>query len=170
MSDQRFKLSKQEINEIIQLEARNGDKLQPEQLIDAARPKDSLLHDLFKWDDHWCAHEYRKQVADRILRSYHLVRMRVVQSDGTTERKTVHIPLMVVASPAPDEPRVHIKTEVALKDDYIRMQVVNDRLAWIKRGIRQVRFLPELDGLYEELLAVIEKYPKIPPSLKKAAP
>ena len=43
--------------------ARNGGRVTPEEVIDAARRTDSPLHDYFDWDDTSAAHKYRIEQA-----------------------------------------------------------------------------------------------------------
>lgn len=169
MNNNKVSITPEEKRELDQLFARNGDRLQEEQLVEAARPKDSILHDLFPWDDHRAAEDFRKQIAARILRSYYVVRFRLEQPDGNSVRKSLSVPLAVKVRPEADADKIWVKTPAALQDDFTRTQLIADRIAWIKRAIRQISFIPELKGLYDQLLQTIEKYP-IPKEVQKTAP
>ena len=54
--------------ELEQLEMENG-HIDPVDLVDAARPEDSVLHKLFEWDDTKAAELYRRNQAGNIIRS-----------------------------------------------------------------------------------------------------
>lgn len=58
----------------------HGGRLEPEHVVDAARPKNSVLHKHFEWDDAAAAEAYRKDQARAIIR---VVR---VESEDTTEQ------------------------------------------------------------------------------------
>lgn len=137
--------------------ARLGDQVHEEQLIDAARPSESPLHELFPWDDKGAAHEYRKQVAASILRSYHIVRFRVVEGVDAS-RTSVKVPFAVKVRTAPEAEKVWVRTQVALKNDFSREQLIAERIAWVRRGIKQLLVVPELAALHDELSKVIDKY------------
>ena len=155
MKNPRFVLTPEAKTALDVLFAKCGDQVHEEQLVDAARPKDSVLHDLFPWDDHRAAEDYRKQIAARILRSYHVVRFRIVQG---APRTSVDVPFAVKVKPSPDEEKVWIKTQVALKNEYSRDQLIAERIAWVRRGIKQLLVIPELVSLYEKLNRVIEEF------------
>ena len=167
MKNPRFSLTPEVKVELDLLFAKFGDQVHAEQLVDAAKHKDSPLHDLFPWDDKACGHELRKQIAARILRSYHVVRFRIVTT-GETTRPRVDIPYAVKVRPAPEEPKVWTRTQIALKNEFSREQLIAERIAWVRRGIRQLLVVPELKDLHDQLSAVIDKYST--GEAKKAAP
>ena len=169
MKNPRFTMTPEVKDGLSLLFAKNGNQVHEEQLVDAARPKDSVFHELFPWDDHRAAEDLRKQIAARILRSYHVVRFRIAQTDGSSERKSVSVPIAVKVRPEPDAGKVWIKTQVALQGEYTRSQLIADRLAWLKRAIRQIAFIPELKGLHDQIHDLIEKYP-LPKEVRKVAP
>ena len=54
-------------NELVALYETHG-ALNPEDVISAARNKNSALHDRFQWDDSAAAHQYRLEQARRLIR------------------------------------------------------------------------------------------------------
>ena len=61
----------------------NGGNLQPQAVVDFAKPKDSPLHDRFTWDDTDAARLYRLEQARRIIRCAVVV-MPTKHGDQTT--------------------------------------------------------------------------------------
>lgn len=52
------------------LKLKKGGVILPADVVDAARDPQSVLHDLFTWDDGEAAHQYRLEQARRVLRTY----------------------------------------------------------------------------------------------------
>lgn len=59
-------------DELEQIEARNG-AITKEIIVDAARPKDSVLHRIFEWDDAIAGENWRKQQAKMMLSALHII-------------------------------------------------------------------------------------------------
>jgi hypothetical protein len=67
-------LKAQEVGEHLErLRSENGGIVQPEQVVDDARPEDSPLHHVFEWDDDVAAEKYRIAQARNIIRSVNII-------------------------------------------------------------------------------------------------
>lgn len=157
MKNPRFQITPEVKVALDILFAQHGDRVHEEQLIAAAKPKDSPLHDLLPWDDRAAAHEYRKEIASRILRSYHVVRFRVVSGDQTA-RTSVKVPFAVKVRVEPEGDKAWTRTQIALKNEFSREQLIAERISRTRTWIKQLLVVPELTPLYEELVKVIDKY------------
>lgn len=157
MKNARFALTPEAKAALDQLFAKHADQVHEEQLIAAAEPANSPLHDLLTWDNRAAAHDYRKMEAARILRSYHIVRFRIVHG-AKKERASVSVPFAVKVKATPEAEKVWTRTTIALKNEYSRDQLIAERIAWVRRGIKQLLVVPELVPLYNELEQVIEKF------------
>jgi len=69
-----------------QLKMENG-HVDPADLVDAARPKDSVLHKLFEWDDTKAAELYRRNQAGNIIRSISVS----IEESKTPEKAYINI-------------------------------------------------------------------------------
>ncbi len=63
---------------------RDGGKLRPQAVVDAAKDEDSPLHNAFCWDDAEAARLYRLDQARRLIRSFKVV---IEEPKGKTIRK-----------------------------------------------------------------------------------
>jgi hypothetical protein len=80
------------VDELKRIAKANGGILRAEDIIDAARDEDSVLHDKFEWDDTEAAHQYRLEQARKLARvTVHLV------NDGQSD-----MPIKVFVSLSPD--------------------------------------------------------------------
>lgn len=66
---------------------RDGRKLRPQAVVDAARPEDSPLHGAFCWDDGVAAEKYRLIQAQELIRSFRVE----IERDG----KPVEVPVFL---------------------------------------------------------------------------
>lgn len=130
---------------------------QPHDLVKAAEPSDSPIHDLLTWDNRRAAHLYRLRQAARLLRAY---TGWVIRSD----KKTLTLsggPIMVLASTGEGEKAKYLKTSYALDNEYTRKDLIARRISFIRGAIKQLLIVPELIDLHDQLAEVIAKY-KIP--------
>src|SRR5690606_25037488 len=68
------------------VEERDG-AVTPDDVLAAAKPKRSKLHDWFEWDDSEAAHKYRLNQAAYLLRSINIV---IHREDGDAEVRAFH--------------------------------------------------------------------------------
>lgn len=76
--NQEESLTVQRVEELRRLAESKGDLLLPEEVVDAARPPQSVLHGAFIWDDSIAGERYRIEQARALLR----VRVRYETSHG----------------------------------------------------------------------------------------
>ena len=86
----------------------------PEELVDAARPADSPLHDAFEWDDSAAAEAYRKAQAAYVLRS-----IEVIITEAAQPVRAFH-PVIVRG----DDKRQYLSVDVIRGDADFLAQVV----------------------------------------------
>lgn len=141
---------------------KNGKSLSSEQLVMAAEAQGSPIHDLFTWNNRRAAHLHRLRQASRILRSYTGWLPTVMKhASGSKDDVTVkanRVPMAVKVRSAPDEKPKWVQTSNALENEYMKRQVISDRIGRIKQSIQQLLAVPELEDLYEQLVTVIDRY------------
>lgn len=74
---------KQDPNEVGKELEKLGDELTPKNIVNLARNENSILHEMFEWDDTVAAEQYRKQQANLIIQNLKIT----VIADDNTERK-----------------------------------------------------------------------------------
>lgn len=74
---------KQDPNEVGKELEKLGDELTPKNIVNLARNENSVLHEMFEWDDTVAAEQYRKQQANLIIQNLKIT----VIADDNTERK-----------------------------------------------------------------------------------
>jgi len=111
-----------------------GSGVTPVQVVDAARPVWSALHPLFEWDDVRAAEMYRRQQAGDVLRQ-----IKIVVEEGPRPLQ-VRAFVNVTPTPVPGEDedagasrRVYMPTRVALADEGMRRQVLEEALSRIRQ-------------------------------------
>jgi len=131
----------QEVGEYFEeLETEHG-QVTPKSVLESARPKGSLLHPCFEWDDGIAAEKYREDQAGRIIRNL------VVRVERAEEQKE---PVQVRAF-------VNIKTETksiylpiakVLSEDSFRQQMLDT--AWGELRAFRIKYsdLKELSGVF----------------------
>lgn len=77
--------------------ARDGGKLRPQAVVDAAKPIDSPLHGRFCWDDTEAARRYRIIQAQELIREF---KVKIVSNDNTS----IEVPMFVNLSSDRDGP------------------------------------------------------------------
>jgi hypothetical protein len=81
-----------------QLAQKNGGKLTPEQVLTAAKPKSSPLHQHFQWDDSEAAKQYRLMQAGQLIR-----RVRITYAPNEDRSFRVRAYVNVIPEVAEDE-------------------------------------------------------------------
>jgi hypothetical protein len=162
MTTESLRTTPEQRTYIRKLIEKRGNSITSEQLVMAAEPGDSPIHDLFTWNNRRAAHLYRLRQAARILRSYTGWLPTVVKtSPGGKDDVLVaanKIPLAVKVRTSPDEDPKWVGTANALENEYMKQQVISDRLRRIKQALQQLLVVPELEDLYQQLTTVINRY------------
>jgi hypothetical protein len=100
---------------IANLQKGRNDPLEPQQIVDAARAEDSVLHNHFEWDDHAAAEAFRCDQARDLVRS-----LTVDISRSNVEQKTVRAFVNVET----DTARGYVSTATAMSSEELRKQVL----------------------------------------------
>jgi hypothetical protein len=133
------------IAELKRIAAANGGLLQPETVVERARPKSSPLHRKFQWDDSIAGHEYRIWQARQLIR----VSVEVMASTGK-----VHD---VFVSLSPDRQResggYRVMTEV-LSNTEMRAQLLKDAMTDLELFRDKYRKLKELAVVFSAIKKV----------------
>jgi len=128
------------------LSQENNGFLSPRQVVEAARPVESILHPLFEWDNASAAVAHRLEQAGCLMRSIQ-VHYEVQPSRIEVVRALQNVTLA--------SERVYVSTIVALKEDSLRQQVINaafrELSGWTSR-YRQYSELAEIVAKIDRLL------------------
>ena len=109
---------------------RDGGKLRPQAVVDAARPEDSPLHGAFCWDDTEAARLYRLDQAQRLIRRYTVE----VERNGDTVSVPVFINLSSDREGGKDDNPYRLTEDVMKCEDLLAV-AERDALEQL-RGIR----------------------------------
>ena len=134
-------------NEIQRLEI-----VRPLDLVEAARPADSPLHDGFEWDDTTAAEAYRRRQAAYILRSIE------VEIEDKTVRAFLPITLKVADGGTSDGERAYISTVIVKNDADYLSEVIEDALKELRGWQRK----------YAQYTAMSERLAAINDAVSKA--
>lgn len=133
-------------HELEQIAARSG--LQPQAVVDAARPKRAALHPVFEWDDTIAAEEYRRHQARSLVQA--IVVKRVDGKPARPVRAFVHL--------RPDsEEEQYVSILDAREDPVLRQQLLQKAAAELKSWERRYRDLKEFTGLVAAIDSVVEE-------------
>ncbi len=136
------------ISELKRIAAENDGLLQPEIVVERARPESSPLHSRFEWDNTVAGHQYR------IWQARHLIRVSVELLAGTDEKMNVFVSL------SPDREResggYRIMTEV-LSDAQMRAQMLADALGELELFRDKYKRLKELSEIFSAIKKVKRK-------------
>ena len=136
------------ISELKKIAHQNGGLLQPETVVEAARPVSSPLHSRFEWDNGSAAHQYR------IWQARQLIRVSVELLQGTKESIEVFVSLI------PDREResggYRIMTDV-LSDSQMRAQLLKDALNELEIFQDKYKRLKELVAIFSAIKRVRKK-------------
>lgn len=131
-----------------QLEAikkRSRGMLTPAAVLMDARPKKSLLHDYFEWDDGKAAEHYREQQAGYLIRS--LV-VRVVEVKGKSAARG---PVRAFVSVQANDKRGYVGVVEALSNTKMREQVLNNAMTELQGWRQRYNDLSEFSKIFRAI-------------------
>lgn len=105
--------------ELERIRVHHNGRLQAEAVVDAARPKASILHPHFEWDDRAAAEQFRVEQAKYLVRS---ITVRMEKPSGAKA------PIRAFVSVERDEDRSYTSLAHAMSDAELRAQVLEQ--AW----------------------------------------
>lgn len=127
-----------------QLRRWTGGFLEPEQIVDDARPKGSVLHRAFEWDDRVAAEAFRVHQARHMLRS--IVVVREVQN-----QHPVTVRAFVSVRPEPEKPLSYTAIGHAMSVAELRRQVLTRALNDLVDFRERYRGYKELAQIFEAI-------------------
>lgn len=130
------------IEELKRIAAENDGLLQPEAVVERARPASSPLHNKFTWDDSEAARQHRIWQARQLIR----VSVEVLEASGES--------FDVFVSLSPDREResggYRVVAQV-LSDTNMRAQMLADALSELESFREKYRKLQELDEVFSAI-------------------
>ncbi|MFA5138355.1 MAG: hypothetical protein WC728_03900 [Elusimicrobiota bacterium] len=126
--------------ELERIRKRNGGLLRPEDVVRAARPKSSPLHDRFDWDDGTAAHSWRVEQARHLIRVF----VQVVDAGGCNAESRMFVALSADKSGGGG---YRILTDV-LGDDTLREALLRDAFEDMRRFTQKYAALKELADVF----------------------
>ncbi len=130
----------------------NGGLLQPDAVVEAARPVKSPLHRHFIWDDTKAAHQHRLEQARRLIRI-------IVEFSPVNLGKSTR----VFVSLTPDRSfrgGGYRTLESVLSNEEMRKHLLRDALEDMERFEEKYRHLNELAGVFTAYYAARKKHSK----------
>ena len=115
-------------------------------VLTAARPKSSPLHDLFEWDDSVAAEKYRFEQARHLIRSVNVVYRDVPEF---SEPIRAFVTIRDSSLRSPDE---YVNTRVVMTDKVLTKSLLKKALAEAESWTRRYRQFEQLSDIF----AVIE--------------
>jgi hypothetical protein len=150
-------------DELHRLVHRHRGELRPEQVVEAAKSKDSPLHASFEWDDTEAAQQYRLDQARNLIRA-------VVTYEDNGKGKA--LPCRVFVSLTTDRTKggagYRLTTDV-LSDTERRMQMLADAKAEMQRFREKYRALSELADVFAAMEQAEDVETQTPASLQATA-
>lgn len=130
-------------DELERIRGRNDGLLRPEDVVKAAKPKSSPLHDKFDWDDGTAAHNWRLEQARHLIRVF-------VQVIDTGEGNTESRMFVALSSDRPGGGGYRVLTDV-LGDDALRGALLQDAFDDMRRFTQKYSTLVELADVFKAI-------------------
>lgn len=119
--------------------------LTPEQLLDVARPVDSIIHPYFEWDDAAAAHAARLQTARTIINHWRYV----VIEEKTQEQSTIRAAMSVIMTDEGGQPRRTYTNSIrTFSDKELRAQTLGDAKRKLKYWRETYKMYREFDPVF----------------------
>lgn len=156
---ENLRTTPQQRNFIKDLFSKHG-SLTNEILVKAAEPQNSPIHDLFIWSNRRAGHLYRLRQAARILRSYTawlptVVRGAKEQTLKANPRKPLAVKVRINQE---EKMKRWVPIANALEDQFMRHELLFDRVDRVKMALQQLLVVPDLEELHAQLTSIIEAY------------
>ena len=142
------------IEELHRIAKEHRGELKAEDVVEAAKPRSSVLHDRFEWNDSEAAQQYRLWQARQLIRV--TVQMLGSGEDAVLSRVFVSL----TTDRAEEGGGYRVMTEV-LADDEMRRQMLEDAMKEMKLFRTKYARLVELAKVFDEMERVIEKQQRL---------
>lgn len=133
--------------ELERIQAENNGLLLPEDVVEAARVKESILHDKFTWDDTAAADRYRLWQARQLITA-------VVTILPNDPKKAEVVQFVSLKSDRNDNGGYR-SLPIVLSESVLRAQLLRDALSDLGIFQRKYRQLVELSGIFESIDLVL---------------
>lgn len=130
------------------LAEKNEGILKPDEVVKAARPANSVLHDKFTWDDTEAAHQFRLEEARRLIRTT----IQYLEVDGKDRS------FRVFCSLSPDRETDgggYREVSAVLSNKTFREQLIADAYAEMEAFQSKYEKIKELSGVIREIRKVL---------------
>ncbi len=143
---------------LAEIAEQNGGRLTPNLVLDEARDPESILHNLFEWDDGLAAHQHRLFQARQIITS-----VRVVITTEKRKISTVYYVRDPEAGPS-EQGYVNID-KLKSSDDLARESIVME-FARAQSHLTRAKLHAEALGLDDDVDALLDSLERIKESMK----
>jgi hypothetical protein len=127
-----------------ELEAENG-SVTPSLVVQAAAPKNAILHRCFEWNNQIAGNKYRESQAGEMLRKLVIIN---ITEDPDKETEVIRAFVNVLNA---DNERVYVSTLAAMGDNDYRNQVLADAIRDLLNFQKKYQELKELSALFSEI-------------------
>lgn len=127
---------------------KNGGLLTPNSVVLEARKKDSVLHDLFEWDEKKAAHAWRIDQARELIRSVKVV--------IKTERTTITTVAYIRNPDCESDEQGYVDTVSLVGDEERSRTALISEFTRAGSSLRRARELAEVFNMKEEVDVVVE--------------
>ncbi len=138
---------------IDRLSEEKGRTVTTDEVLDAARPAGSPLHDFFCWDDEAAAEAFRKSQARNLINRIEVI---IISPNGE-ERAMKAFHNIVIEDDDRGDQRVYVAADVVAHDEYFRSRVIENALKEIRRWQEKYREYKELDIIFGAIEKVQQK-------------
>ena len=122
--------------------------LSPQIVVEAARGKESVLHECFEWNNKNASENWRRQQARMLMNSIEIV------IEGDDEEMTTPAFINLKFNSDDEEERGYIMSDVVAKNSSLKemaiQQALNDLLSW-QRRFKELKELGEIFGAIEKV-------------------
>jgi len=133
--------------ELERIQAENNGLLLPEDVVEAARVKESILHDKFTWDDTAAADRYRLWQARQLITAV----VTILPNDP----KKAEVVQFVSLKSDRNDTGGYRSLPIVLSESVLRAQLLRDALSDLGHFQRKYRQLVELSGIFESIDLVL---------------
>ena len=126
------------------LQGGTADTFTPGEVLEAARPKSSPIHEFFNWDDSTAAEAWRLQQARLIVNHIEVI----VRTDGGERNVRAFLNVELPQGDDGGPTRVYMAAEAVASSEYFRSQVIAEALAEVRRWQSRYKEYRELAAIF----------------------
>jgi hypothetical protein len=137
----------QEKKDFIRTLANENGFIEPADVVAAARPRNSVLHDEFEWNSEKAAEAHRIDTAQRLIR---FVRMEII-----VDQQSISSVAYVSDPHRPQKSRRYVDLTVVAANEAMRQEVLMNELTRIVSQIKRAQEVAAVLGLSRQLAAML---------------